>query len=278
VKVLRAVPGDAGLVVDQIRAALPAPLLPLTIWQQPGVRYYVEQALAQRGSGSRAYYLLAEDDGETAGIVEFRRSGHEAVLNHVSIAPQWRGRSWGRVLLRESALDFLSSRAIETVLLDVDPANLLAYRWYRRLCFEPAGASYWHLAQLCAATETGSIVGLAEADAVHREFGFSQILVETKRHRHEVGRLGQEYFRLDESPWRDPGVHAALRHLDPKRSVLLLGSNPLDCLPVVHHLVRLRTTSVPLCLRLIHDGSVDEGSQSLEGFTGTAQRQVKHIG
>jgi ribosomal protein S18 acetylase RimI-like enzyme len=264
-RVRRAVPGEAGLIAAQIRAGLPAPLLPLTIWQQPGVCRYVEQTLAQRGSGGCAYYLLVEDDGETAGIVEFRRTGHEAVLNHISIAPSWRGRSLGRLLLREAALDFLSSHAIETVLLDVDPANLLAYRWYRRLGFEPQGGSYWHLAQLNAATTaTGSIAGLAEADAMHREFGFSRILIETARRRHEIGRLGQEYFRFGERAWRDPGVHTALRRVDANRPILLLATQPLDPLPVVHHILRLRTRSVPLCLRLIHSGGVHEVSQTVE--------------
>jgi len=254
-RVRRAVPGEACLVAAQIRAGLPAPLLPLTIWQQPGVCRYVEQALRERGSGACAYYLLVEDNGEAAGMVEFRRNGDEAVLNQISIAPQWRGRSLGRLLLREAALDFLSSHAIETVVLDVDPANLPAYRWYRRLGFEPQDGSYWHVAQLSAAsTATGSIAGLAEADAMHREFGFSQILIETARQRHEIGRLGQEYFRLKEDAWRDPGVHTALRHLDASRSILLLASKPIEPLPVVHHIVRLRTASVSLCLGLIHNG------------------------
>jgi ribosomal protein S18 acetylase RimI-like enzyme len=270
-RVRRAVPGEACLVAAQIRAGLPAPLLPLTIWQQPGVCRYVEQALRERGSGACAYYLLVEDDGEAAGIVEFRRTGHEAVLNQISIAPQWRGRSLGRLLLREAALDFLSSHAIETVVLDVDPANLPAYRWYRRLGFEPQDGSYWHVAQLSAAsTATGSIAGLAEADAMHREFGFSQILIETARQRYEIGRLGQEYFRLEERAWRDPGVHTALRHLDANRLILLLASQPIEPLAVVHHIVRLRTASVSLCLGLIHKSDGHKRSQVMEGFSSLA--------
>jgi GNAT superfamily N-acetyltransferase len=270
-RVRRAVPGEGCLVAAQIRAGLPAPLLPLTIWQQPGVCRYVEQALREHGSGACAYYLLVEDDGESAGIVEFRRPGHEAVLNHISIAPQWRGRSLGRLLLREAALDFLSSHAIETVLLDVDPANLPAYRWYRRLGFEPQGGNYWHVAQLSAATAaTGSIGGLAEADAMHREFGFSQILIETARHRYEIGRLGQEYFRFEEDAWRDPGVHTALRRLDPNRPILLLASEPIEPHTVVHHILRLRTASVSLCLRLIHNGGGHEVSPAADGFSGLA--------
>jgi hypothetical protein len=177
----------------------------------------------------------------------------------------------GRLLLREAALDFLSSHAIETVVLDVDPANLPAYRWYRRLGFEPQDGSYWHVAQLSAAsTATGSIAGLAEADAMHREFGFSQILIETARQRYEIGRLGQEYFRLEERAWRDPGVHTALRHLDANRLILLLASQPIEPLAVVHHIVRLRTASVSLCLGLIHTGGGHKRSQVMEGFSSLA--------
>jgi GNAT superfamily N-acetyltransferase len=278
-RVRRAVPGEGCLVAAQIRAGLPAPLLPLTIWQQPGICRYVEQILQELSSGACTYYLLVDEDGQTGGVVEFRRAGSEALLNHISIEPPWRGRSLGRLLLREAALDFLSSHAIQTVLLDVDPANLLAYRWYRRLGFEPQGGNYWHLTQLNSdATEKGSIVGLAEADLVHRKFGFSQVLIETARGRHEAGRLGQEFFRFEERAWRDPGVHAALQCLDANRPILLLASNPLGRLPVIHHTLRLRTTSVSLCLRLIHNGSVHDGSQAAEGFTGMGQRQVKHIG
>jgi hypothetical protein len=105
---------------------------------------------------------------------------------------------------------------------------------------------------------------------MHREFGFSQILIETARQRHEIGRLGQEYFRLKEDAWRDPGVHTALRRLDANRSILLLASQPIEPLAVVHHIVRLRTASVSLCLGLIHNGGVHKVSQAVDGFGGLA--------
>jgi GNAT superfamily N-acetyltransferase len=203
-----------------------------------------------------AFYLLLGKRGDAAGVVEFRTFGGGAFLNHIAVAPSFRGRGCGRLLLRSAAKDFLAQHPARRVLLDVDPSNAVAYEWYSRLGFVPFGETYWQLGEIQRQpARAGAVLGLAHAEAMHRRFGFSQLRIETHRDIRDAGRLGREYFRLDQTAWDDPGVHAALRLLDAKRRILLVTSTAQAGLRIVRRTARLAVEAALLfpqqCLRQI---------------------------
>jgi hypothetical protein len=78
-----------------------------------------------------------------------------------------------------------------------------------------------------------------DADAMHRQFGFSRLRIETRKGTYDVGRLDRDYFRLDEQAWNDPGVHAALHQLDATRRILLVTSKAQPDLRMLRRTERL---------------------------------------
>jgi hypothetical protein len=89
---------------------------------------------------------------------------------------------------------------------------------------------------------------------MQQEVGFSQFGLEGRERSFLVGRLGEHYFRLTEpAAWDDPGVHAALRGLDPQRPVLLLAPHRVERLSPVRHTERLQVDLDTLRQRLLAD-------------------------
>ncbi len=252
-KVRRAVPGEGQIVAQQVRASLPPSFVPFTIWRSAKAGAWVETQLASPPDRtSSVYYLLIDQRGSPAGVAEFRSFDGDAFLNHFGVAPAYRGRGHAHLLLQFAMDDFLALHHAERVLLDVEASNTVAYDWYRRLGFAPCGETCWHLGEIQRQpARAGAILGLADAGAMHRRYGFSLLRIQTGQKVCEVGRLGRNYFRLDEHAWGDPGIHAALRQLDPKRRVLLVTSTPQPDQLLVRQTERLAVKTALLRRNLV---------------------------
>jgi hypothetical protein len=65
--------------------------------------------------------------------------------------------------------------------------------------------------------------GIAQAEATHTAFGFSEFRVEGPAHSYAVGRLGDRWLRLtDPGAAADSALLALLSQLMPRRSVVLI--------------------------------------------------------
>jgi ribosomal protein S18 acetylase RimI-like enzyme len=242
VKVRRAVPGEGRIVARQLRASLPPAFVPFTIWGSVNAGAWVETHLTMpQDPASSMYYLLITPGGEPAGVTEFRSVLGNAFWNHVGISQAYRGRGYGHLLLEHALDDFLALHSAEQVLIDVDPSNVVSYAWVRRrLGFAPCGETCWQLGEIKRQTvRAGAVLALADADAMHRQFGFSRLRIETRKGTYDVGRLDRDYFRLDEQAWNDPGVHAALHQLDATRRILLVTSKAQPDLRMLRRTERL---------------------------------------
>src|SRR5437867_8807385 len=115
----RARPGEGSRVACLIAGSIPARLRPLTIWGSPQAGRYVESLLeGGSGDGQHEFYLLRRN-AEPLGIAALRMMDGKAFLNHLYIAPEWRGRSLGARLLAEATAMYISDHCAGSVALDV---------------------------------------------------------------------------------------------------------------------------------------------------------------
>ncbi|WP_394766718.1 GNAT family N-acetyltransferase [uncultured Paludibaculum sp.] len=165
-------------------------------------------------------FVVAESGDGVVGAAEMKRRPGAIHLNYIAVRPDYRRRHLGRQLL--GAAIRCSGESSGEIVLDVFDENASAVTWYTKLGFTVGSRS--DLVELVApqrgASGSGYIAELAQADACHQRFGFSQFSVLTKRGRCPVGRLGEGWFRLCHPDGvTDPEVFAALRLLDPGRRI-----------------------------------------------------------
>ena len=263
--VRRAAPGEGKTIARLLRESVPMSLRELSIWSSRRACCYAEHCIERaRDAAAPVFYLLI-NGAEPAGVAEFRSLGGTAFLNHIGVSPRWRGQGLGRWLLRQAATDFLRRRPWPAISLDVDPKNHHAFDWYRRLGMTTQAETFWHagvLDPLARPEEAGVIAGWESAERTHQRFGFSRFRVVTPLGRHEVGRMGREWFRLGEDAWRDPGVPAALGRLDAARRVLLIASRRLQELTAVHRTQRLAAGAELFVNRLLCSATASDGKVS----------------
>lgn len=78
-------------------------------------------------------WVIAEDDGEVAGVLSARMTGGRGWIGELGVRPAWRGRGVGAALLRASFARF-ASRGVPEVILSVDSENTTgATRLYERV-------------------------------------------------------------------------------------------------------------------------------------------------
>jgi ribosomal protein S18 acetylase RimI-like enzyme len=78
-------------------------------------------------------WVLAEENGEVAGVLSGRRTGERGWVGQLGVRPAWRGRGVGAALLRASFAGF-ASRGVPEVILSVDSENTTgATRLYERV-------------------------------------------------------------------------------------------------------------------------------------------------
>ncbi len=227
VQTRRAVPDDAAEVVRIFRAGFPPSLLPYTIYDQPGIVDYLRGMLRWQHVGTTSVTIVSTYQGKVAAWAQFHRHPTLLFLNHVYVTPEFQGAGLGRVLLR-GAIDlvrepgqiYLGSEAFST--------NKGAHAWYRSLGMEPSDRVHW--VELIPEPVQGrrawwSFDGLVTGLAAQKRFGFSRILLRTRRTAYVIRTLGRHFYRgnsfdiLD-----DASAMTALHTLDPKRKLMIIAS------------------------------------------------------
>lgn len=220
-----ATPKDAGDIARLVRASLAAPVRRYTIWASPRASRYVHALLCGAfPSEAHQFYLLRR--GLTpAGLAAFRLLGQAAFLNHLYIAPRFRGRSLGSLLLASAARRYLAQHPAPEIALEVFAGNRRAGAWYERLGFEPHAKLGWWVSTGAMRVPRFPLAASGGDDEArrHRAWGFSQFPIETPGGRYQVGRLCTSWFRLtDPRAAADADLQAALAALDPRRRLLLI--------------------------------------------------------
>ncbi len=244
-----AAPEDAAEIVAVIREGLSPPLLELCIYGCSGIAKYVAGQIGVQDRGGSAYYVAAVCAGRVEGCVEMRRLPGCLFVNYIAVRPELRGQGLGGRLLR-TALGQGDSRQAGLCALDVFDFNTRALQWYQRLGFRQQQGTVWWQASLAAA-EPASIVltDYAQAQVSQREYGFSQFGLVAAGQRHEIGRLGENWYRLTSpAALKAPGVVAELRRLAPQRRLLLLSKTDYAPPPSLEarETARARRLAVPL--------------------------------
>jgi len=234
-------PEDAARIVALFRSGFRPEFLELLIYGCEGVSEYIRLQLAPGGPPAGSVYFVARSRSCTAGAAEFRRQSNQLFLNYIAVAPGCRGQHIGPNLF--SAAIAMSGVTTGRIELDVLEENVQARHWYRRLGFATtASTEFLELAPPpCADQEPAYITGLPQAGVCHERFGFSTFHLSTQAGTFPVGRLGDTWFRLtDPAAIRNPSVFAALRLLDPRRSIL--GVVPAGSLPAAQKVRVLAVT------------------------------------
>jgi len=226
-----AAPDDAGAILDIVSQTTPAHVLACTPLGAAGAHAYVTALIEHRRTGAdRVWTVMRTDEDAVVGFIEIRLAIEDLFINHVHIRPEWQGQGIGSLLFRES-LEMLDFPSIKRLELDVFvPDNQRAYGWYSRLGFTPLYRSAWMTTPLPPGNTLSRfrIRGLAQAQCIQAKYGFSQFTVQTEQGVYEVGRLGENLFRVSE-PYllADPGALAALNHIAPISRLLIIGKEAL---------------------------------------------------
>ncbi|HMM19991.1 MAG TPA: ribosomal protein S18-alanine N-acetyltransferase [Selenomonadales bacterium] len=93
---------------------------------------------AEMGDNELARYLVMEADGAVVGYAGMWMILDEAHVTNIAIAPAFRGKGLGTVLVT-ALIDFAVRLGATCMTLEVRVSNLDAQRLYRRLGFEPRG-------------------------------------------------------------------------------------------------------------------------------------------
>ena len=193
-----------------------------TVFLSPRVKYYLQQ-LASVARRQNEYFLYgALYGGKLIGYVWGKALQKTWHLNYLAVASEFQGKGIGRALY-EQWLETGKQKGYREYSLDVSEQNRQAFDWYRRLGWQLASTTYCYIRQLSASpgwdASNMRIRGWEAAQAWQHCYGFSEFYVVDQQKQWKIGRLAEEYFRINDPP--PAVVEWLLRELDPARKLLL---------------------------------------------------------
>jgi hypothetical protein len=215
-------------------ALLPQACLPareLTIWQSPSIDSYLKSLLEDDRRSGNHIYLVEREGGEAVGAILMRIGASQFFNQMIIVSPAARGLGLGNILLC-GALEACSRIRpdIDEVAWDVFEGSGQAETWYGRLgAVETDRRGWWVTTPAQIVVPEGAAPylcrGLAEAERMHKECGFSSFEVLVGDSAVEVGRLPEPYFRvLSREAIEDPRFLHTLSAIDSRRGILHLGT------------------------------------------------------
>jgi ribosomal protein S18 acetylase RimI-like enzyme len=242
-------PRDAAAVVDLIGESFDPAFVQRTIFGCAGAERFLAAQFGLASPLRSSTYHVTCVGPTTVGYAEINRnSDTNCFLSYIAVATESRRSAVGSRLLLAAVLASECSPhgRLELDVLVGSPARA----WYERIGLqEVSRVTWWESKDWTASSTTGSgfVFNLPQAEAAHERFGFSEIRAGTRSNPRKVGKLGERYFRVDDTLIVDDDCVAALRALDATRSLLLIKEgldNPCDrghWTPVVR-LVRMAAT------------------------------------
>jgi ribosomal protein S18 acetylase RimI-like enzyme len=192
----------------------------LLIYGCKGAANYIRMQIASSGRSPESLYFTADTPGRVIAAVELRRAPDRLFLNYIGVHPDHHGKGIGTRLLAEAIK--MSAERTGKICLDVFADNLRALEWYARLGFKVLQTSEFIEVIPSAPVMNGTayLSDLPQADLCQERFGFSRFNLVTAQRGCSVGRIGDGWFRLNDSAsLADPDVFSALRLLDPTRRI-----------------------------------------------------------
>lgn len=86
--------------------------------------------------GQGAVKVACDDNKEITGTVMVQKHGRRRLIRHVAVAPEWRKRGIGTILMKAATEDMLPG---ENAMLWVKEDNTAAIQFYQKLGFKSAG-------------------------------------------------------------------------------------------------------------------------------------------
>lgn len=224
-----------------LRSYLPEQVYKQTIFACTGYAAYL-QAACKCGSHSTTLLIGAYSGELLIGFAEWRRMEQMLVLNNLNVDAAYRKDGIGGQLMAYGE-ELARKEGIKMLALDVFSWNEQAHAWYLRIGFAEEGRTYWYEGDLVqsqdASEEVKDDITLPEsndeldyiiddypmAEAHHIKYGFSSFRIRTKQKTSVVGRLGDQYFRIQVPSGEWDGCYHltdVLIDLDPTRKMLLL--------------------------------------------------------
>lgn len=218
-------PGDSEAIAALMREGVSGAVRWITVMGSPHLaRYIADEITAKRGDE----YVVGTVQGQVIGMSSWQHTGTSLQLNHLYLAPEFRGRGLGTALI----LDGLQRvRRIEEqqLTLDVFYDNPRARAWYRSWGMSSEYHVRWiqfPLPPLEHQETFGfTVSGLPESNERYLRYGFSQFTLSTASATYQIGRLGHGLFRTRSGAiLRDPAALQGLTQIDSQRQLLCVGS------------------------------------------------------
>lgn len=121
----QAVPDDAGSIYEIENLCFPDP------WSMDALTFELE-------SNPRAFYVVAELDGEVVGYAGLWIIGDEGHITNVAVKPGFRNRKIGKGIIGVM-IDFTSDEGIAHHTLEVSKSNIPAINLYEKFGFRIEG-------------------------------------------------------------------------------------------------------------------------------------------
>jgi ribosomal protein S18 acetylase RimI-like enzyme len=226
-------PEDAAAIAGLVRSSFRTQDLDLTIYGCDGIVEFLrgEIGVPERFSASR--YRVAETNGRLVGFAETRSAAGRLWLNYIVTARNARGLGLGKKLL-DGAFDAWQAPSGTERLLDVFEHNRTAREWYARLGYRVAARGGFWRVEADVPPAPVHVHGLPQADAVHRQFGFSTLTFAGAGRNVQAGRLGGRWLRIsDASLLAAPEMLAAMQQFDRRRKILLNCAESIEAPPGV---------------------------------------------
>ena len=250
VEIRYAVERDSSSIVSIIRDGFTSDFLSTTIYGCSGVEEYIRAHIKSPARCSDTEYLVAVVSDDIIGCLEFWRGGSGLWGIYVAVVPSARLSGVGGKLL-DFTLRANPNIGSAVMNLDVLADNLPALRWYNKRGYKPVGEKHLFRFRLAKSPTAPKaiVVGFPQAEAIQRQFGFSEFIVRTDIAQHTVGRLGTKYYRFAcAAALEDVGLLSFLQQMDCERQQVLYatpGNAPVGLSVTPEHyatLIRMSAT------------------------------------
>jgi len=219
---------DSGIIVKILKNGFPENILPYTIYFSRNYKDYISDLILLKESKVNTRFYVCEKDYNIVGFAEIRQFADALFLNNIYMAAHQRGKGLGKELLKKSILMARDNNQ-RAISLDVFSDNLKAIKWYMSLNLKCRYKQLWilYLLELDALENIDSgwwrFIDLNEGNKLHKIYGFSRFIVQTRLKGYSVGRIADTCFKTsDDSILHDKLALSALYFLDKKRKLLII--------------------------------------------------------
>ena len=217
--------GDSEAIATLMRKGVSDAVRHITIMGSPHLAHYIADEIAAKTGDE---YVVGTRQGQVVGMSSWRHTGMILQLNHLYLAPEFRGRGLGTALILDG-LQRVRRSEEHKLALDVFYDNPRARAWYRSWGMNCEHQARWIQLPLSAVGSQESlhytVSGMTESNVRHLRYGFSRFTLSTTSATYHIGRLGQGLFRVSAgSILHDPAALQGLNEIDPERQLLCVGS------------------------------------------------------